>query len=162
MSSDPDPSEALSEAPSASASPRQPGGARVILGAMLGVVGMLGVVFFVTTLVESGQATGAVVRAYAAEARAGQGPKPLRADADTEATTSLLARSADLSVRNFTVSSGDGSAHACVWTRVDRRGGGGDDVDFFLEKQGESWKVVSLSATRHCTCPEGTDPCAMP
>jgi hypothetical protein len=152
------------DAPASEQEPRQgpPSGGSVVVRAALVVAGMLGMGYFASMLIESGKATGAAVRAYVADARAGKPRTPLRRSDDAEATTKLLAGSTDLSIRNFTVSSGGGTAHACVWTSVHLAGGRTASVDFFLEKQGEAWAVASLSTTRACTCPDGTDPCSMP
>jgi hypothetical protein len=125
---------------------------------MVGLVAALG--FGLSTLFTTCQATGDVVKAYAAEARAGKNPRPLRPDADTEETTRLLSKSTHVTVLNFIASSGGGTSHACVWTLV-ALPGKSVSMDFFLEERSDKWSVVTLSTKRSCKCPDG-DPCTMP
>jgi hypothetical protein len=117
----------------------------VAIGAVL-----MGVVY------TSCQETGDAVRRYAALARVGKYPRPLRPSADAEQATELLAKSTDLSVRNF----GAGGSRACVWTSV-ALPGKSVSMDFYLEERNGRWEVATLSTTRSCRCPE-YDPCSMP
>ncbi len=100
----------------------------------------------------------AAVNGYVSAAReAGKGkgdmPRPLFANADTEAVTRLLGRSTDSTMREFTVLNDT----SCYTASVDLPGGA-TTVQFFLVETADAWQVASLSTGRACTCLRSGEP----